>query len=213
MASPERQFSEAELSALLRSIDHRPPMVGANAVMRRVRARRTTRSALLAACALVSIATIATAASPGTALNGLVRGLMGLGARPAVQSTRPSGELSPAPRAAAARGIAFVPGARVNIVFRTEQSSGELRVRVGNVTSVRLTQMNGGGETRLALTADGVVVGNEGANSSYSLSLPSTAAHAIVRIGGKVVVTMSTAGLSCGGKLVAATSCTVSMRP
>ena len=213
MGHPEQQFSEAELSALLRSIDHRPPAVGADAVMRRVRRRRTARSALLAACALVSIATIATAASPGTALNGFVRGLLGVGARSAVRAAHSSGERPPAPRAAAARGIAFVPGERADIVFRSTQSAGELRARVDDVTSVRLTQMNEGGDARLELTPDGVTVGNEGATASYALVLPKTLARATVRVGGRTVVTLSPAGLSCGGARVTTAGCTVSMRP
>lgn len=212
MGHPEQQFGEAALSALLRSIDHRPPAVGADAVMRRVRRRRTTRSALLTACALVSIATIATAASPGTALNGFVRGLMGLAPASATRLPRPVAGSAAASSAAAARGIAFVPGERATIVFRAGQSSGELHVRVDDVTSVRLTQTSEGGETRLELTPDGVVVGNEGEAASYSLVLPRTLARATVLMGGRTVVTLSPAGLTCGGTQVATADCTVSMR-
>lgn len=213
MENPEQQFSDAELTALLRSIDHRPPRVEADALMHRVRRRRTMRSALLAACALASVATIATAASPGSALNRIVRDLMGLTSPSVTRSARPSAKFPPGSRAEAPRGIAFVPGERANIVFRGGQASGELHVDVDDVTSVQLTQTSEGGETRLELTPDGVVVGNEGTTASYSLVLPRTLARATVRVGGRAVVTLSPVGLSCGGRHEAALACTVSMRP
>jgi uncharacterized protein YuzE len=84
---------------------------------------------------------------------------------------------------------------------------------VDDVPSVRLTQTDVGGDVHLELTPDGVVVGNEGATASYALVLPRTLERATVRVGERVVVTLASTGLSCGGRRVAGTSCTVSMRP
>lgn len=214
MGHPERQFGDAELSAMLRTIDHRPPSVSADAVMSRVRRARMRHSALIAACALVSMATIATAAVPGTALNGFVRGLLGVSARHEGGSGQPSqvGAASPA-ASAAARGVGFVPGERANIVFRAAQEAGELSVRVGDVASVRITQTTAGGEARFDLTPDGVVVGNEGSTASYELVLPTSLARATVRVGSRAVVSKDRSELTCEGKSVREESCEVPLRP
>jgi hypothetical protein len=213
MPDPEMHFGDAELSAMLRSIDHRAPRISADVVMARVRWRHTRNSALLAAAAVVVAATIATAAVPGTALNGFVRGLLGVRARPVAQSERPS-SVVPAPLpVAAARGIAFVPGDHANVVFRASQASGELRLRVADVASVRVTQLTEGGDARYDLTPDGVDVDNAGSTASYELVLPTALVRATVRVGGRVVASKERAVLSCGGKRPAAASCVLPLRP
>jgi len=213
MTGTERPFDDAELSIVLRSIDHRPPSVGADDVMRRVRRRHTWRSALLAASALVSMATIATAAVPGTVLNGFVRGVLGLRETPAVLQMPPSPAApAQAPKLAAARGVAFVPGERATIVFRASQSSGEVRVSLAEVTTVRITQTTERGDASFDLTTMGVEVGNEGSTASYDVVIPSTLAHVTVRVEGRTIVTKDGAALSCGGRRISGVGCVVSVR-
>lgn len=213
MTGTERPFDDAELSIVLRSIDHRPPSVRADDVMRHVHRRHRWRSALLAASAVVSMATIATAAVPGTVLNGFVRGALGLREAPTILPMHPSPAApAQATTVAAARGVAFVPGERAIIVFRASQSSGEVRVSLAEVTTVRITQTTERGDASFDLTTTGVEVGNEGSTASYEVVIPSTLAHVTVRVEGGVVVTKEGASLSCGGRRIRGMSCVVPVR-
>lgn len=213
MTGTERPFDDVELSIVLRSIDHRPPSVRADDVMRRVHRRHRWRSALLAASALVSMATIATAAVPGTVLNGFVRGVLGLREAPTLLPKHPSPAApAQAPRVAAARGVAFVPGERAIIMFRASQSSGEVRVSLAEVTTVRITQTTERGDASFDLTTTGVEVGNEGSAASYEVVVPTTLAHVTVRVEGRTIVTKDGAELSCGGRRISGVSCIVAVR-
>ncbi len=213
MTGTKQPFDDAELSIVLRSIDHRPPSVRADDVMRRVHRRHRWRSALLAASAVVSMATIATAAVPGTALNGFVRGVLGRRETPTVLPMHPSPAApAQAPQIAAARGVAFVPGERAIIVFRASQTSGELRISLADVTTVRITQTTERGNASFDLTTTGVEVGNEGSTASYELVIPSTLALATVRLEGRTIVTKDGATLSCGGRRIRGLSCLVPVR-
>ena len=213
MTGSERQFGDTELSLMLRLIDNLPPRVRADDVMRRVHRRHVRRSALLAACALVSIATIATAAVPGSVLNKYVRGILGLGDKGAGVSAHPAPAVpTQASEAVAMRGIAFVPGEEAIIVFRAAQSSGEVRVRLADVPTVRIEQTTERGDASFDLTTAGVEVGNVGSTASYEVVIPTTLARVTVMVEGRAIVTKEGAALRCGGRRISGVGCAVPVR-
>jgi len=194
MPNHDTQFSDEELRELLISIDHPVPAVDVNAVIMRARARSGWRSALLAAAAVLVVATAATATVRSSLAHLLERMHT---ARSTAQSTRTSG--TAVNGAAASRGIAFVPGVQVDVEFRAVQPSGELQVRWADASSVLLTQTGAEGDAHYALTPTGVIVDNAGSAASYSLVLPRTVQRARVRIAGREVLAKSGETISCSG--------------
>jgi hypothetical protein len=142
-----------------------------------------------------------------------VRGVLGLGDKGAVVSAHPAPAVpTQASEAVAARGLAFVPGEEAIIVFRAAQSSGEVRVRLADVPTVRITQTTERADASFDLTTTGVEVGNEGSTASYEVVIPTTLARVTVRVAGRAIVTKEGAALSCGGRRISGVRCVVPMR-
>ena len=212
MQDPDRHLIDGDFAPLFALLDHPTPRVDAARIIARVRRNRTRRSAMLAAAALLGAATIATAAVPGTALNDLVGSLLGRGSTTIVRPSRAS-SAPPEPRSAAAAplGIAFIPGDRATIVFRADQPSGELYVRVDTTSSVKITAT--GGDARYDLTPAGVEIDNAGSTASYEIVFPTALAHATVRANERVVVSKERSALVCGARRVSTGSCVVALQP
>ena len=209
MRDPERQLMEGDFAQLFALLDHPVPRVDAVQIIARVRRLRTRRSAMLAAAALLCAATIATAAVPGTGVNDIVRSLLGQPSTRTVRLQHESSKRTQLPAVPAAPlGIAFIPRERATILFRADQPSGELYVRVDTTSSVKLTA-TGGGVTRYDLTPDGVEIDNVGSTASYELVLPATLAHVTVRANGRVIASRERGRLECGAKATAGDSCVV----
>lgn len=211
MRDPERHLTDNEFAQLLTLLDHPVPRVDATQIMTRVRKSRTKKSAMLAAAALLFAATIATAAVPGTALHDLVRTLFEEESTAVVNPHRGS-RVQREPPAAAPRGIAFAPRDHATIVFRAEQSSGELYVRVDSSSSVKITA-TGDGDARYELTPDGAEVENAGSTASYEIVIPAALAHATVRVNGRVMSSKEGAELVCNAKRASTGRCVVALQP
>lgn len=204
---PERdeQFADEELSRMLASIDHPAPPLRASWIIARARARAGRRSALLAAAAVLMVASVATASVSGSFVRRFLQTLLDGGAPAPVAA--PTGNA--AATDAASRGIAFAPGAQVDVDFRAEQTSGALQVRWAEVPTVMLTQTGASGDAHYALTPSGVIVSNDGSTASYTLVLPRTVMTARVRVAGRIVFSKDADNVSCTGTRVDTGSCVI----
>ena len=208
MSESQDSFDDDALSRMLASIDHPIPPLEVSSVMRRARVRSGRRTALLAAAAVLMVASVATATVPGSfARRYLERWIDGRSAphsSPTSEQARGDGA-----RDVGSRGIAFAPGRQVDIDFKEEQTSGALQVRWADVAKVMLAQTGSQGEAHYALTPGGVIIDNAGSLASYSLVLPRTLARAQVRVAGKVVLSMEGQTVSCGGVREDTGSCVI----
>ncbi|MEO8880410.1 MAG: hypothetical protein ABI446_08420 [Gemmatimonadaceae bacterium] len=208
MSESQDHFEDDALSRMLASIDHPIPPLEVGSVMRRARGRSGRRSALLAAAAVIMVASVATATVPGSFgrryLERWISGRVAPHAPATSAQTRGEGASD-----AGARGIAFAPGAQVDIDFKAEQASGALQVRWADVATVMLAQTGSQGEAHYALTPGGVIVDNAGSRASYSLVLPRTLARARVRVAGKVVLSKEGQAISCAGVREDTGSCVI----
>ena len=205
MSNPDEQFADDVLSGMLASIDHPAPLLRADDVIRRVRMRMKRRSALLAAAAVIAVAGVAAAAVPGSFVH---RYLERLSAHRSASSTA-LGATAPTANDAASRGIAFAPGAQLDVDFRAEQVSGALEVRWAETPLVQLSQTGASGDAHYALTPGGVIVDNGGSTASYSLVLPRTLARAHVRVAGRVVLFKEGETVSCVGVRADSGTCVI----
>ncbi|MBA2685886.1 MAG: hypothetical protein H0U66_15490 [Gemmatimonadaceae bacterium] len=208
MTNSQEYFDDDELSGMLASIDHPVPPLEVGAVIRRARIRSGRRSALLAAAALIMVASIATATVPGSLGRRYLREWLdrrSASRTPAVAvQARGDGADD-----AASRGIAFAPGPQVDIDFKWEQSAGALQVRWADVAKVMLSQTGSQSDAHYALMPNGVIVDNAGSRASYSLVLPRTLERARVRVAGKVVLSKEGQTLSCAGVHADTGSCVI----
>lgn len=190
---------------MLATIDRAAPPLRASEVIARARVRSGRRSALLAAAAVIMVASVATATVPGSIVRRYLQGIFG--DHTMVVTPSRAGDATAAD--AASRGIAFAPGAEVSVDFSAGQSSGTLEVRSGNVSSVTLAQSGASGEAHYALTPTGVIIRNEGSTASYALVLPRTVVNTRVRIAGRVVFSRHGDRVSCTGIRVEAKGCVI----
>jgi hypothetical protein len=205
MPDPDEQFANDELSRMLASIDHPAPMLRAHDVIMRARTRSGRRSVLLAAAAVIVVAGVAAAAVPNSFLHRYLERLT------AHRSASPTavGATAPTANDAASRGIAFAPGAQLDVDFRAEQSSGALEVRWAETPLVHLSQTGSSGDAHYALTPEGVTVDNGGSTASYSLVLPRTLARAHVRVAGRMVLSKEGDTVSCVGVRADSGTCVI----
>lgn len=173
---------EMELHRLLSAIDHAPPAVSAADIMslarRRLRVRRTVRRLAIGA----ALAASALAAAPSSPLRRMVSRAVA-GSSPTVERREPA--VTPAAERQSARGIAFVPGPAVEIVFRNAQPTGSFRVRIDTTAMVRVTHASGA--SRFDVNARGVSIDNDTADRGFDISVPRGVARALVRVGSRVV--------------------------
>jgi hypothetical protein len=209
MGDSRRQMADDELSMLLRTIDHAPPAVRADDIIMRARRRHTGRSAAMAAAALLAAATVASAAVRGFALHEFIRQAIASRAPRAAQVA--GAEQSPASVPSVSRGISFVPDRRSQVSFAAEQSSGALRVRATDGSSLRITQTSADRESQFSLTPEGASVHNAGSTASYEILIPDRIFDAVVLIAGKRVYSRTGMHSSCAGTKDSTQSCVISM--
>lgn len=208
MSESQDYFDDDALSRMLASIDHPIPPLEVGSVMRRARVRSGRRSALLAAAAVLMVASVATATVPGSFARRYLQ--RWIDRRVAPRSPPTSGQArGDGASDAGSRGIAFAPGSQVDIDFKAEQTSGALQVRWADVATVMLTQTGSESDAHYALTPDGVIVDNAGSRASYSLVLPRTLAQARVRVAGKVMLSKEGQTVSCAGVREDTGSCVI----
>lgn len=174
---------EMELHRLLSAIDHAPPAVSAADIMslarRRLRVRRTVRRLAIGA----ALAASALAAAPSSPLRRMVSRAVAGSSTTVERRAQPA--VTPAAERQSARGIAFVPGPAVEIVFRNAQPTGSFRVRIDTTAMVRVTHASGA--SRFDVNARGVSIDNDTADRGFDISVPRGVARALVRVGSRVV--------------------------
>lgn len=174
----DAMMPDAEVSTLLRAIDHPVPDIPVAAVIDR--ARRARRRAWLGAAAVLFVTGAAAAAVPHGVIGRYVRSVLGR------RESVPQVAGPPAPAAPqAARGVSFVPGVRVEIAFRESQTRGVIRLRLDDAPAVRLSHDSS--VAAYTLTANGVSVDNPGSGASYTLVIPHAVARVRVSVDGRVV--------------------------
>ncbi len=173
------------VAQLLQALDHGVPDVSADAVIARARRRPTRRrGALAAGIAALLIAGGAAATVPGSPMRRYVERVLA-GDRSLVPQ-RPSVAARGGDRTVnGASGVAFVPVAGVDVVFRDAQSAGAILITLSDAAALRITHE--GGSAGYALTGDGVFVENAASSASYHITLPRNVPRARVRVGDQVV--------------------------
>jgi hypothetical protein len=207
MTDPGEGFSDVEMREMLALIDHPVPRVNALDVIERARTRSDWRSALLAACALFAVSSVAAATVHGTFVPRLLERMHRAPSRAHSVQVAPEATIAEN----ASRGIAFVPGAQVEIEFRAAQRSGVVQVRWADGSSVLLTQTGAEGDAHYALTPTGVIVENERSVASYTLVLPRALSRARVRVAGREVLSKNGETVSCGGARDDRGICTIAL--
>ncbi|HXQ29191.1 MAG TPA: zf-HC2 domain-containing protein [Gemmatimonadales bacterium] len=174
------QANERWVADALRAVDHKPPAVSAERLMPYAVARRWRRWQALAAG--IGALLVAAAGAAAVIPNSPLRAFLGLAKRTAHASrTAPQApELS-------SSSVGFAPAKVVNVTFLSPQPSGEIGIVLADVPMVRVAHR--GGSASYTLTADGVLIANEGSHASYSVTVPRAAPVVRIRVGGEVVFT------------------------
>jgi hypothetical protein len=173
---------EAAIAASLRLLDHSVPELSVATVLERARRRPSLRRPLMAAgLSALFAAAAAAAVIPGSPLNlYLGRVVGGWRQAPPTVTPRPAQPDHPQPR-----GVAFVPGPEVEIVFGRSQPGGAIRLSLGASPTVRVTGTDP--SASYALEPARVTVDNPSADGTYEIQIPRTLRHARVRVEGRVV--------------------------
>lgn len=172
-----------QTTELLSALDHARPPLSADAVIARANRVATTRHrAAAAGLAALVIAGAAAAAIPGSPVRRYVAGVL---ARSHPQTAGRLRQATPEASPEAASGIAVVPAARVEIVFRDVQPAGAIRISLADTGAVRITHW--GGTAGYAVTDSGVVIDNAASTASYDVTIPRSVTRVRVRVGTLVV--------------------------
>ena len=177
-AVARRRAQERELATLLRSVDHPPPPLAAERVMKRAARREPTKwRAVAAGLAGVTLAAAAAAAViPGSP----VRAFFGRhgGAASGARTSRQEPAWSTS-------SVGFAPTHVVNVAFQSAQRSGEIGVLLSDSLLVRVAHR--AGSPSYTVTADGVLIANGGSGASYEVTVPRTVPVVRILVGNRVV--------------------------
>lgn len=190
----------SSISALLSAVDHPVPPLAIDSVI--ARGHRKAHRGVLAAGAIFAVVSTAAAAIPGSPVRRYARHVLATRDAThavAVQASDAPGTSSQATSSnvQATRGVAFVPGADVDIRFRTTQSTGVLHVRVADVRTLRLSHDSS--VAAYALTSAGITVDNAGSSADFDLVIPQSVTRARVRIGTRTVLAKDGAKVTSAG--------------
>lgn len=216
----DADLADREVAALLRLLDHATPPLDFASIQRRAgglalgaspSARAITTAVRRGAIILGLGAAVAAAALP--AVRQFVARVIGArqAAQPAparvVQSTAPSVARAPV----APRGVAIVPDGHVDLIFRTAQPGGVLRIRPTAGTRVAVTA-NADGST-YTVGHGTIVVDTRTTGVTYDIELPTPAdlPAVSIRIGEHAVFVRRGAIVHTSGVLEADGSYRISM--
>ena len=196
---------EEDLHALLRQVDHAPPLLTVAAIVAKARRPALAWGRWAAGILLaVTIGGVAYA-QPGSPLRtwvtSAVEWLAGRAAPP--RPTDPPGQ-EPAPAGA---GIAVPPGRTLSIRFTSSQRAGEARVSLSDGVEVVIRAPSGA--ATFSSEVGRLVVGNPNATASFEIAIPRSAPQVEIRLDGVVIfrkegprVTAATAPDSLGTYLL-----------
>jgi hypothetical protein len=170
---------EAEVFALLRQLDHRPPATDAAAVASQARPIRPAWGQWAAGILLLAGAAGVAYAVPGSPLRDWVRSVaawIGGSERPPA----PAPGQTPGPALA---GIAAVPGPEFVITFKSPESGGHARVSLSDGAEVSVRGPLGAAS--YTSDANRLVIDNQGSGATFEIEIPRTAARVEIRVAGK----------------------------
>jgi hypothetical protein len=173
---------EGEIFALLRQVDHPPPMVSAEAVARRARIAGIAWGRWAAGILLFVGIAGAVYAAPGSPLRDWVRSAAAWirTSEPPIQVSAPTE--SPDARVA---GIAAVPGREFVIVFESPEPGGEARITI--TAGMEITVRAPVGAASFTSAADRLIIANSSSGASYQIEIPRTAPRVEIQVAGKRV--------------------------
>ncbi|HEU0301786.1 MAG TPA: sigma factor [Longimicrobium sp.] len=182
---------DAEVTALIRGLDHPVPQLRVGAIVARAAPVRPGWMRMAAVLALTVLASGVLYAVPGSPLRALLRRAAewvspGRTAAPETAPSPPSPTPAPAPAGAEAAGVAVVPGAELAIVFASPQASGAITVRL--VESPEASVQVLGAQVSFDVDTDRITVANAGAAADYRILLPRGAPRVRVQVGGATVL-------------------------
>lgn len=174
VALAERE--EGEVYALLRRVDHPPPLIHADAIAARARSFRVGR---LAAGVLLAVGLAGAAyATPGSPLPGWLDSLADwIGGAAAPGPRAPAEVQGPEPAGA---GIAVAPGRNLLILFRSSQADGQVQVTLTEGTDVVVRAPLGA--ATFTTDVDRLVIDNEGSVATFEILIPRTAPRVEIRV-------------------------------
>lgn len=171
----EREADHEVIGAALAALDHTAPQLDVETVIAAAGTGRAGRRGVTAAVvATLTIAAVAAAAVPGP-VHRLVQQLF---TRPVAQRVVPQ-------RTGA--NVAVPAGSVVEIAFRADQRTGQIRLHFRDTTNVSITERGGAG-AGYTLTPTGIDVDNTGLDGSYDVVVPARAATVRVLVHGRAVL-------------------------
>jgi hypothetical protein len=175
---------ETDIFGLLERLDHPAPAVDVSSLMRVDRpapARYWRRKA--AVIALVLGGAGVAYAAPGSPVPGWVRTIVMSFTKPNLPSPPPGTAITVDSTAASPAGIAVAPGTRLAIVFKAEQDSGTVTVRLTDGPDVVVRAESG--SPAFLTDVDRLTIANEGSAADYEIEVPRRAPWVEVLVGGR----------------------------
>jgi hypothetical protein len=173
----DAQRDETEIHALLRLVDHPPPVVGAEAVAASARAHDGGWGRWAAGLLLALTAAGAAYAAPGSPLRGWTRA--------ALELVRDDREPEPPQAPATApemAGLAIAPGDTLTILFKSAQPQARARVSLGEGAEVRVRAPSGA--ATFGSDAERLVIDNRDSIATFEIEIPRDAPRVEIRVAG-----------------------------
>ncbi|HSE45139.1 MAG TPA: hypothetical protein VLA89_07400, partial [Gemmatimonadales bacterium] len=171
----------AEIRSLLTRVDHEPPKVDARRVAAQARVRGGGWQRWAAGILLVIGSAGILYAAPGSPLRSWLAAAARWIGHAEVKAA--SEESSSAPTSRSVAGIAVIPGESLVILFTESQPEGRARITLSPGTEV-VVRVPAGSAT-FTSQASRLVIGNEGAASTYDIEIPLKAPRVEVLVKGE----------------------------
>ena len=171
----------AEIRSLLRQVDHEPPKVDARQLAAQARVRGGGWQKWAAGILLVIGSAGILYAAPGSPLRGWLAAAARWIGHAEVKAPSEESPSAPAPRSVS--GIAVIPGDSLVILFEESQPEGRARITLTPGTEV--TVRAPAGSATFTSQVSRLVIGNEGAASTYDIEIPLRAPRVEVLVKGE----------------------------
>jgi len=171
----------AEIRSLLTQVDHEPPKVDARRLAAQARARDGGWQKWAAGILLVIGSAGILYAAPGSPLRGWLASAARWIGHEEVKA--PSEESASAPTPGSVAGIAVIPGGSLVILFEESQPEGRARITLSPGTEVVVRAP--AGSATFTSQASRLVIGNEGAASTYDIEIPLQAPRVEILVEGE----------------------------
>jgi hypothetical protein len=198
-----RRLAEDERATadLLRTLDHPTPKLEAGALIARarqqpLRASSPSRRSLLAAgLGALVIAAVASAAVPTSPLRRYLDRALDRWREPeAAAPARLIVHQPQPPTPAQGSGVSFIPRREVEVVFRSDQEQGAIRITLTDGTMLRMRTL--GEAVGYVISRDTLRVDNRKPASSYDVEVPRALPRVRIRVGERLVFEKDGAAVS-----------------